>query len=189
MPLVSGATVFRKFNDSAMKMMPSSFSSSGRERGSTWRLQAGFSLAESIISIGIASTVLLSVVGLLAGTLGGAQDTKWETVAGMVARRMMAEARHEVQTLGAGAEMPAANLLVLDGAMQPLASSQQGGVSEEDFESGWKDPRASFLARASRVASVRQPGMLELVITVETPAAAPKGERKIFRYVSLLSPN
>jgi hypothetical protein len=38
------------------------------------------------------------------------------------------------------------------------------------------------------VPSVRQPGMLDLVINVETPAAAPRGERKVFRYVSLLSP-
>jgi type II secretory pathway pseudopilin PulG len=171
-----------------MKMKPFLFSQSARERWAGGRGEAGFSLAESIISIGIASTVLLSVVGLLAGTLGGAQDTKTETVAGMVARRMMAEARHEVQTLGAGTGGSEARLLVLDGAMQPLASSQQGGVSEGDFQNGLNDQRATFLARASRVPSVRQPGMLDLVITVETPAAAPRGERKVFRYVSLLSP-
>jgi uncharacterized protein (TIGR02598 family) len=171
-----------------MKMYQCKTTRRGYPQRRGWLPMAGFSLAESIISIGIASTVLLSVVGLLAGTLGGARDTKTETVAGMVARRLMAEARHEVHQAVGTVVVPSANLLVLDGAMQPLASSQQGGVSEGDFERGVNDPKAQFLARASRVQSVRQPGMLDLVITVETPAAAPKGQRKVFRYVSLLSP-
>ena len=163
-----------------MKMMPMPLHS--QRRGS-----AGFSLAESIISIGIASSVLLAVVGLLAGSLGGARDTKTETVAGMVARRLMAEARHDVNANPAVATGEVTNLLLLDDAMQPLATSRAGGLSEGDYETGSADPRAVYVARSARMPSVRQPGMLDLEIRVETPASAPRGQRKVFRYVSLLS--
>ena len=151
------------------------------------RGSAGFSLAESIISIGIASSVLLAVVALLAGSLGGARDTKTETVAGMVARRLMAEARHDVNVSGMVAAGEVTNLLLLDDAMQPVATSRTGALSEGDYERGSADPRAVYVARSARVPSVRQPGMLDLEIRVETPASAPRGQRKVFRYASLLS--
>jgi type II secretory pathway pseudopilin PulG len=151
------------------------------------RGRGGFSLAESILSVGIASTVLLAVVGMLAGTLGGARDTKTETVAGMVAGQLMAEAREDVSR-SAAPVMPLVNVLLLDGAMQTLARSREDAGLIGQYRGGAGDPRAAYFARSEVWPSLRQAGMYELQVTVEAPAGAAEGNRKVFRYVSLLAP-
>lgn len=149
--------------------------------------RAGFSLAESLISVGIASSALLAVIGLLAGTLGGARETRSETVAGMVARQMLAEARDDMSGSPAPV-LPLARVLLLDSAMQTLARSREDAGLTGTFKSGSMDPQAAYLARSEVEPSSTQPGMLELRITVESPASAPEGKRKVHRYVSLVSP-
>ena len=149
--------------------------------------RGGFSLAESIISVGIASSALLAVIGLLAGTLGGARETRVETVAGMVARQMLAEAREEMQVVPTPA-LPRVTLLLLDSAMQSLANSRTDSGLTGAFQGGSPDPRAAYFARSEITPSLTQPGMLEAQVTVEAPANAPIGKRKIHRYVSLLAP-
>jgi type II secretory pathway pseudopilin PulG len=152
----------------------------------------GFSLAESLISIGIASSVLLAVVGLLAGTISGARDSRQETVAGMIAGQISNEMR---QWSDAGRSIGAANhaseiVVVLDDAMQILQHSvrpsDRGVVS--DYAGGSRDLRAAWIARAQRVAlpASQDPLMDQMVVTVESPASAPRISRKVSRYVSLV---
>ncbi len=148
---------------------------------------SGFSLVESILSVGIASSALLAVIGLLAGTLGGARETRNETVAGMLARQMLAEARDEVQRSTAPV-LPQVSVLLVDSAMQPVAHSRTDGGVTGTFKSGSPNLRAAYFARSEVVQSVKQPGMLEAQITVEAPASAPEGKRHVHRYVSLISP-
>lgn len=171
------AKKLRNDNDIAMK---TTFAKRGLRSG-------GFSLAESIISVGIASSVLLAVIGMLAGTLGGARDARTETVAGILTRQMIVEAREDLrQSPGPG--LPLVNVLVLDSAMQTLKNSRLSGGATGDFQSGSADVRATYLARAEVRVSEEHLGMYEFEVRVETPAAAPEGKRKVHRYVSLLSP-
>jgi type II secretory pathway pseudopilin PulG len=148
---------------------------------------AGFSLVESIISVGIASSVLLAVIGMLAGTLGGARETRTETVAGMVTRQMLAEAREDAgQTPGLA--LPMVQVVLLDRAMQTLTRSREDAGLVEKFKGGTDDLRAAYFARSEVSLSDEHPGMYELLVTVEAPAAAPEGKRKVHRYVSLIGP-
>jgi Tfp pilus assembly protein PilV len=147
----------------------------------------GFSLAESIISVGVASSVLLAVIGMLAGTLGGARDTRSETVAGIVTRQMLAEARDDMAALPPPA-LPHVNVLLMDSAMQTLARSRDNSSLTGDFRAGANDLRAAFFARSEVMQSINHPGMFELQVSVEAPASAPEGKRKVHRYVSLISP-
>ncbi len=149
--------------------------------------RGGFSLAESIISVGIASSALLAVIGLLAGTLGGARETRVETVAGMVARQMLAEAREDMQGTSAPV-LPRVSFLMLDSAMQTMASSRTDSGLAGVFQGGSADPQAAYFARSEVVISQAHPGMFEAHVTVEAPAAAPAGKRKVHRYVSLIAP-
>ncbi len=149
--------------------------------------RAGFSLAESVISVGIASSALLAVVGLLAGTLGGAQDTRVETAAGMLARQMAVEARDDM-TRSPAPSLPLVNILLLDSAMQTLERSRENSGLSGTFQAGSPNLRAAYFARSEVELSLTQPGMLEVRITVEAPAAAPEGKRKVHRYVTLASP-
>ena len=144
-------------------------------------------MAESIISVGIASSVLLAVIGMLAGTLSGARDTRTETVAGMITRQMMAEAREDMSRTPLPA-LPHVNLLLLDSAMQTIARSRDSRGLTGDFKGGSNDLKASVFARSEVIQSVDHPGMYELQVTVEAPASAPEGKRKVHRYASLLSP-
>jgi hypothetical protein len=144
-------------------------------------------LAESIISVGVASSVLLAVIGMLAGTLGGARDTRSETVAGMVTRQMMAEARDDMAQIPLPT-LPHVNILLLDSAMQTMARSRDNPGLTGDFKGGSSDLSAAFFARSEVIQSVNHPGMYELQVTVEAPASAPEGKRKSHRYASLISP-
>lgn len=148
---------------------------------------AGFSLAESIISVGVASSVLLAVIGMLAGTLGGARDTRSETVAGIVTRQMMAEARDDIAATPPPV-LPLVNILLLDSAMQTMTRSRDNSGLTGEFRGGSNDLRAAFFARSEVTLSMNHPGMYELQVTVEAPASAPEGKRKVHRYASLISP-
>lgn len=147
----------------------------------------GFSLAESIISVGIASSVLLAVIGMLAGTLGGARETRTETVAGIVTRQMLAEAREDVGRVP-GPALPLVQVVLLDSAMQTVARSRDVAGLVDQFKGGANDLRGAYFARAEVSLSIEHPGMNELMVTVEAPASAPEGKRKVHRYVSLISP-
>jgi type II secretory pathway pseudopilin PulG len=149
--------------------------------------ESGFSLAESIISVGIASSVLLAVIGMLAGTLGGARETRTETVAGMVTRQMLAEAREDLLQVPAPA-LPLTQVVLLDRAMQTLSRSRENAQLAETFLGGSPDLRAAYFVRSELTESMKHSGMKELSVTVEAPASVPAGKRKVHRYVSLLSP-
>lgn len=149
--------------------------------------RAGFSLAESVISVGIASSALLTIIGLMAGTLGGARETRTETVAGMLARQMAAEARDDLARVPAPS-LPLVNILLLDSAMQTLERSREKAGLTGTFQSGSQDLRAAYLARSQVEPSTTQPGMMEVRITVEAPASAPEGKRNVHRYVTLVGP-
>ena len=53
----------------------------------------GFTLAECMLSVAITATSLLAVVGMLMGTLDAAQDSKEETVSGVLIRQLAGELR------------------------------------------------------------------------------------------------
>lgn len=158
----------------------------------------GFSLAESLISVGIASSVLLAVIGMLAGTLGGARETRSETVASVLARQLAAEAKEELTNLASG---PVASnwrmVMLLDQAMQTLGHSRTDASVLAAWETGDSAPRAAYWGRVELLPPIQAGAAAEegttlvtetdavhrLLVTVEAPAAAPAGARKSHRYV------
>jgi hypothetical protein len=148
------------------------------------RKRSAFTLAECILSIGITSTALLGVVGMLAGTLDGARDARVETLSGMMVRQLAGEMRELVADEGAINQQTEVTVL-LDQAMQVLGHSRQGGAVESWYQSGAAAIEASAFARLVWQADPTDPLMNHVVIQVETPASLPAGLRKVVRYAAL----
>lgn len=147
---------------------------------------AGFSLAECMMSIAISGSALLAVIGLLAGGLGNARDAKTETVAGILSRRMIEEAREELKS-GTVTAQVLDRYFVWDSAMQTLDSSLRTGGGEAEFKTGSAKVAAFMVGRYRLTRSLTNPGMMHVEMLIETPAAAPAGQRKVHRYESLIS--
>ncbi|HRK16718.1 MAG TPA: hypothetical protein PK490_20725, partial [Prosthecobacter sp.] len=92
-----------------------------------------------------------------------------------------------------GSEPPPEFALV-DSALQPLLTTRQDSAqAQSEYQTGSQSPRAMYFTKLRRLplpdpadplAAV--PGITRLVITVESPASAPEGRRKVHRYVTLV---
>lgn len=159
----------------------------------THRAAGGFSLVETILAMGITSTALLAVLGLLSTTLGGARDSRTETAAGMLVRRAVAEARALPAIVSEASGEVEAEITLLDEALQPLLSTRQDPAQARAvYKDGSRDLRAAHIVQLRRMplpdpADPLQtvPGVARYVITVESPANAPEGRRRVHRYVTL----
>jgi type II secretory pathway pseudopilin PulG len=153
---------------------------------------AGFSLAECMISIGIASSALLGVVGLLAGTLTGMRETRMESASGLIMRQLLAEARDLAQTrveqTGGAGNQNLEIVVVYDEAMRILEHSVQNPAALSTHTTGSSDQRAFWMGRVIRdpLPLAVDPLMDRLVITVEAPAGQPPESRKVRQYASLV---
>lgn len=150
------------------------------------KISAGFGLAECMISIAISGSALLAVIGLLAGGLGSASDAKTETMAGMLSRRLVLEARQEL-AVGPILVLPLTRYFVWDSAMQTMESSLKTGGGESEYKTGSSKLAAALVGRYQLTQSLELPGMLHVEILIETPAAAPAGQRKVHRYETIIS--
>jgi hypothetical protein len=173
--MVGSATDDRKLKDIAMKHY--------RLR----RFRGGFSLAECMLSVAITGSTLLAVIGLLAGGVGGARDAKTETIAGILSRRMTDEAKEDMKVRPLPV-LPLARFFIWDEAMQTLETSRTASGLDGDFRSGSSKLGASLIGRSQISLSPDLPGVFHLEITIESPAAAPAGQRKVHRYETLISP-
>jgi type II secretory pathway pseudopilin PulG len=149
--------------------------------------QKGFSLAECMLSVAITGSTLLAVIGLLAGGVGGARDAKTETIAGILSRRMTAEAKYDMKATPLPA-LPLARYFLWDEAMQTLETSRTVGGLEGEYQGGSSRVGASLIGKSQISLSPNLPGVFHLEITIESPAAAPAGQRKVHRYETLVSP-
>lgn len=154
---------------------------------------AGFSLVETLLAMGITSTALLTVLGLLSTTLGGARDTRTETAAGILARRIVAEAQALPPIVGEATQEPQPEYLLVDSSMQPILTTRQDTAqAAAAYKSGSPLLEASYIAQLRRLPLKDPadplsivPGISRYVITVESPANAPEGRRRVHRYVTL----
>jgi|GEM_PF-6462446 len=144
----------------------------------------GFTLTECLLSVAITSTALLSVIGLLIGALGEAQDSRSMTSAGMLVRQLAGEARE----LNQDPNSPSEVIVLVDSALQVIGHSRNssGGLSSE-YRSGSSNPEAASFARLQRQNDVLNPLLERILITVETPASAPADQRRVFQYATVAS--
>lgn len=161
------------------------------------RAAAGFTLAECMLSVAITATSLLTVLGLLTGTLDVARESKDETAAGVLLRQLAGEVRESdpaaslpaPPAAAASGEEAAQPLIVLvDETMKVLQHSRYDGPAvAEAYRSGSPTFAASAFARVDRLADPQDPLLDRIIIRVESPASAPEGNRKVRRYALLSS--
>lgn len=145
----------------------------------------GFTMTECLLSITITSTALLAVIGMLMGTLEGARDSRSETVAGPLVRQLAGEARELAGATEAGAP-PQEVVVLLDQAMQVMGHSRMSGARVlEQYAAGASGAEAGWFAKMRKVPDERDALMDRIVITVESPAGAPQGQRKVLHYATL----
>lgn len=159
----------------------------------TVQASTGFSLVETLLAMGITSTALLTVLGLLSTTLGGARDSRNETAAGILARRIVAEAKALPAITGEASADIQPEYLLVDSSMQPLLTTRQDAAqAAAAYKNGSPLLEASYIAQLRRIPlqdpadPVNEvPGISRYIITVESPANAPQGRRRVHRYVTL----
>lgn len=142
----------------------------------------GFSLAETLLALAVASSAVVTVIGLLAGALNTALDCRRQNAAGLLAQRL-------ATTWPAGSSSP--EILLVDQALQPLLSRrEQAEVTEAAYANGCLLPAAAHFARIDLLppAAAQPPGAARLRIRVESPANAPAGRRQVHTYVTLALP-
>ena len=140
--------------------------------------RAGFTLVESVVSAGIISSALLTVLGLLSSSMTTARDTRHQAAANILAEQLANRIIHTAAA-PAGGEV----VEIYDLSLNRVDS----GTSEALYSTGTNMPQAMFLCRA--ILDEDSPLALtttgrRLIVTVEHPASAPAGNRQIHRYVS-----
>jgi uncharacterized protein (TIGR02598 family) len=146
------------------------------------RKAGGFSLTECLLAVSIAATALLGVVGMLAGAMDSARDSRLRTSAALLARQLAGEAG-QMET---GAEGGAGQILVVfDSAMQLTKHSLLDGDVQAIYNSGSQDNTDAWFARVERRRAPDNPLLDRVLITVEAPASAPAGQRKAVRYATV----
>ncbi len=144
----------------------------------------GFTLAESLLSVAITATALLTVIGLLIGALSEARDSRTMTISGMLVRQLAGEARE----LSSDPTAPREVIVLVDSALQVIGHSRDGaGGLASEYQSGSADPVASSFARMVREDDANNPLLERVMITVETPASAPANQRRVFHYATVAS--
>ena len=100
---------------------------------------------------------------------------------------MTAEAKYDMRATPPPV-LPLSRYFLWDEAMQTLETSRTVGGLEGEYQGGSSRVGASLIGRSQISQSPNLPGVFHLEITIESPAAAPAGQRKIHRYETLVSP-
>lgn len=139
----------------------------------------GFSLAETLLALAVASSAAVAVIGLLAGALNTALDCRRQTAAGLLAQRLATDWRPDSTD----------EILLVDPSLQPLLSrSEQAAETEAAYAGGSPLPAAAHFARIERLPPATERGPLRLRLRIESPASAPAGRRRVQTYVTLALP-
>jgi len=144
------------------------------------RLKRGFTLVETTVTAGIISTALLAVLGLFSASMTTSRETREMTGANLLARRLSLEVT-QADVLGDNNRVVA----VFDESMKLVASSLIDGNVASWYNTGAAARNARFIVSIDRTPP--QLGVIaasEIVISVESPATAPAGNRKAHRYVT-----
>lgn len=142
----------------------------------------GFSLAETLLALAVASSAVMGVIGLLAGTLNTALECRRQTAAGLLAQRLAA-------TWQADSTSP--EILLVDQALQPLLSRHENAAATETaYAQGTLLPSAAHFARMDLLPAKtdKEISAARLWIRIETPASAPANRRHVQSYVTLALP-
>lgn len=145
----------------------------------------GFTLAETTLSAGIISTALIAVLSLLSSGISSTIDSRIETASSILARRLAAEASaQELPEDGSPVEEDA----LFDTSLTCLAStaSSSGAASLSEWqEKGAPQVGATFFTTIRKEPPTATTPLPRVVVTVEAPASAPAGKRRLYRYVTL----
>lgn len=160
--------------------------SAARRNKHSRRSRQGFSLVECILSVAITATSLLAIIGMLAGSLSMAKDSKNQTISGVLIRQLAGEIRDLPPPAASGAQSQPL-VVLLDESMRILKHSSVPAHNVLPmYDSGTSLPGATYFARVDRVADPADPLMDSVIIRVESPASGPAGRRTVRRYASLI---
>ncbi|MES2597743.1 MAG: hypothetical protein V4662_20525 [Verrucomicrobiota bacterium] len=169
-----------------MTLPPKKHTSAARLAGHSRRSLQGFSLVECIFSVAITATCLLGIIGMLAGSLTIAKDSKETTISGVLIRQLAGEIRDLPRPTEAGAQAQPL-VMLLDESMRILKhSSVPAQNTLAMYDSGAKLPGATYFARADRVVDPADPLMDRIIIRVESPASGPAAARSVRQYAALI---
>lgn len=137
----------------------------------------GFSLAETLLALAVASSAAVAVIGLLAGALNTSLECRRQTAAGLLAQQLATDSSFDI--------------LLVDQALQPLLRHRdQTEATMTAYTQGSPLPTAAHFARIDRLPSPvpAETATERLRIRVESPASAPAGRRQVRTYVTLALP-
>ncbi|MBB5038354.1 hypothetical protein [Prosthecobacter dejongeii] len=145
----------------------------------------GFSLVECILSVAITVTSLLTVIGMLMGTLGVASDSKQETTTGVLIRQLAGEIK-DMTPPAKPEDEPEPLIVLVDETMKILEHSRFNNSNvKESYNTGSQLASAASFARIDRVPDPENTLMDRIVIRVESPASAPAENRQVRKYAAL----
>lgn len=138
----------------------------------------GFSLAETLIALAVASGAVVTVIGLLAGALNTALECRHQSAAAQLAWRLAVDRDSSASP----------HILLVDLSLQPLPGTRE--QLEAAYHQGSPLPSAAYFARMDRLPPPQSPGCQanRLRIRIESPASAPAGRRHVRTYVTLAMP-
>ncbi len=141
----------------------------------------GFSLVETLLTLSVASSAVMAVIGLLAISLSLGQQCRTQTAAGQLAQRLAMAWRTEVQP---------PHLLLVDQSLNALLPPEAADKTQAAYDTGSLHPAAAYFASISAqpAPAGETNGAIRLLIRVESPASAPAGRRKVHHYVTLAPP-
>jgi Tfp pilus assembly protein PilV len=144
------------------------------------RLKQGFTLVETTVTAGIISTALLAVLGLFSASMTTSRETREMTGANLLARRLNLEVM-QADLMKNRNEVVA----VFDESLRLVASSLENQNVNGWYQAGASIKEASYVVKVTReVPPASVIAASEIVISVESPAVAPAGNRKAHRYVT-----
>ena len=163
------------------------------------KISRGFTLTESVISLGVLGLIIPLILGLLVAGGETSQRASNETKAVFMARTIMQEV--EAAREGRG-ELISGVLswpsFPVDGGRLVFTANQDGlllsNVATSDYETGVNLPSVSYLVSVRGVEEgIPSLGDAETIskveVTVEAPAAAVSGNRKRETFIQLMHPD
>lgn len=172
---------------------------------------AAFSLVEVIIAMGVLTISLVGILAMFPVAFDTARESQYETRVAFIAESLIADLKstsaavstpgpnpgdpptitREAQILGPDLDALATiNLEQTSAAEFFFGVDEEGRITEAVGSSDWDNgsPENGFLARLTSIYNTPDhPGLVEVQMVVEAPAAAPDAARKSYPFVTLLS--
>lgn len=171
--------------------------------------RTAFSLVEVIIAMGVLTISLVGILAMFPVAFDTARESQYETRVAFIAESLIADLKstsaavstpgpnpgdpptitREARVLGPDLDA-LATINLEETADLYFAVDEEGRVSEALTATAWDSgsPGSGFIARVTSIYDTPDhPGLVELQLVVDAPAAAPADARKSYPFVTLLS--